>query len=696
METSLEKHLDKKRKITDTDGDIKYEGSDIYLNFGIEIECVFELIDTFGVYIWFIDVFLKLNKATNRKNSLVRINSAPSHVFNKLIDELIDITDLLKAGSPDFDNLFKREGDNCKEAYDTLYIYKNGAQDYRKVFLTFLKIIIFNSKDNVLDINPKPEIDEAVLLGDPEIGNYTPVIIEKHYDTMKNFFGNLTILINSIIFHGIRYIRELGNKENDKIIKDIFIKFFKNFVIGPGYTNDVFKKRFSDYITKASKIKIYDGISLCSDDFYRLSEHQRRDIHLLLIEDASVVCDDELIYEKIVSGESYVYEFLLNKCEFITQVFNNTSEIERLHNFFTNEQINMRLFNCKNTSNHVHISFNKNKELIKPDLYNILAIVCVCLYFQEEIYKLFLITRSNNKHCEKLMIENTMTDYNTYDIPSDYYTDNAVYNKVLIKILHHFYNNPSILHTGFNDYRYYWLNLLNLINMNEYDIKDWKKPPTIEFRLKHGSTDATELKNFCILYENIIIYAIKLSSEIPSTNKGNILLFKESILQILRRDSTIFTREILKNIDRYFTDHFSEYVKGLKQLNLLIQQRSLTTPQDIKTSSPVAHTPNVIKKGGRHSILELLRKIIDTTTRTNDKFVTRTKTRNTSSAKKLINKKIKELKDEPIFKLNSFGKQFISYGLDEYFIKTLYDNIDKINNDKDFYDFLKKNNIFIN
>ena len=92
--------------------------------------------------------------------------------------------------------------------------------------------------------------------------------------------------------------------------------------------------------------------------------------------------------------------------------------------------------------------------------------------------------------------------------------------------------------------RYFWLNLMNL-----YKITNNNRPYTIEFRLKHGSIDATELKNVCILYENIINNAIKLSDKIK-------------IDEIIRQDAN--------NIYDYFKNASSEYVKGLNKLNTLL------------------------------------------------------------------------------------------------------------------------------
>ena len=57
----------------------------------------------------------------------------------------------------------------------------------------------------------------------------------------------------------------------------------------------------------------------------------------------------------------------------------------------------------------------------------------------------------------------------------------------------------------------YIISKIDNFDINLYDFDDINKPYTIEFRIKHGSTDAEELSNVCKLYQNIINYGIDLS-----------------------------------------------------------------------------------------------------------------------------------------------------------------------------------------
>lgn len=97
------------------------------------------------------------------------------------------------------------------------------------------------------------------------------------------------------------------------------------------------------------------------------------------------------------------------------------------------------------TSQHVHISLNNSTVIIRPEIYLILSILCICLYFQNEIFKLFLITRSNNIYCKKL-------NYNIYD-DSNYIINPNEYNDCLLKI-----------YCVFNDVSTAETNNLNLFN----------------------------------------------------------------------------------------------------------------------------------------------------------------------------------------------------------------------------------------
>jgi len=285
------------------------------------------------------------------------------------------------------------------------------------------------------------------------------------------------------------------------------------------------------------------------------------------------------------------------------------------------------LFNCSNTSQHIHISFNIDDNNIQPDIYIILAIVFICHHFQNDIFKLFLITRSDNSFCKKLNFN--INDYADF---TDNYNDNL---KLIMKM---FFND--------ND-RYYWLNLVNLYSIDKYP--NYIRPYTIEFRIKHGSSDPNELYNVSKLYENIINYAILLSSFIQKTN--NIISFHQAISNhiILNNPDYIFHNIILKDIDYYFTDPSSDYVKGLNNLNSILTTSSIY--------------------GGKSKI----------------------------KSSKSLSDIIHKFHNKPIFKINSFGFQFIGYGLDSFIIEKIIDNFkDNIKiTSNDVKKYLQSYNIYI-
>ena len=287
-------------------------------------------------------------------------------------------------------------------------------------------------------------------------------------------------------------------------------------------------------------------------------------------------------------------------------------------------------------------------KIILPNIYIIISLVCVCYYFQDEIFKLFLITRTNNLYCSKLNFNLSLEeDFN-------FINNDDNYNNNLNKIMKIFYTDDQTTNK-FN--RYFWLNLMNL-----YKIADNNRPYTIEFRLKHGSIDATELKNVCILYENIINYAIKLSEQIK--NETNIINCKNIIDEIIRQDATnIFNQQILLNIYDYFRDANSEYVKGLNKLNrLLIESNQING--------------GVLRNTHQNYSL---------------------KSRNSSATKSEvnINKYINILEKTPIYKRTSFGYNYIGNGLDNELKIAIINNKTTLSTIKKVNKYLNLNNIYI-
>jgi hypothetical protein len=318
------------------------------------------------------------------------------------------------------------------------------------------------------------------------------------------------------------------------------------------------------------KIKLYKLINIFS-----FEEQQQDEICLCLIPDVTVICDNRKVYKNISSGEVLKYYKLLNHCEFITKPFKTIDNIGNLGIFLNDPIIKNTLLNCANTSQHVHISFNKDDQIIRPDIHLLLSIISVCYLFQDEIFKLFLITRTENMYCKKLnydknKISRDPTYYNriyTFDNTMDH-----AYNENIITILTLFYTENDFDENKISENRYFWLNILNLYPTG------FDKPYTIEFRLKHGSNDIEELQNVCKLYENIINYATELlkENELTLRSKLNIIEFITEIEKLINTNKVnIFNEKILKDIHRYFTS--SPYKQGLDKLNQLILRQSAAT-----------------------------------------------------------------------------------------------------------------------
>jgi hypothetical protein len=227
-----------------------------------------------------------------------------------------------------------------------------------------------------------------------------------------------------------------------------------------------------------------------------------------------------------------------------------------------------------------------------------------------------------------------------------------------------FNENPSqvvSINAYEHDNRYYWLNILNLFKFSI------NKPYTIEFRLKHGSTDAEELGYVCKLYENIITYA----TELLRTYYDDIVAIKNiARIKILIdekiRDggNEIFKQKILKDIDYYFTNINSDYVKGLNTLNLKLQS-------DI----PSNHIRELY--GGKYQ--------------PNSKI----QYKNMNIITTLIN----SLQKTPIYTVNSFGYEYIGHGLSSNIqtkLKNTFKSKNTIITHTDLKQYLNLHNIYYN
>ena len=640
--------MDKRSRSSNTSNSLtdlkKARTEPIILNYGIEIETVFELIDEYNTYMYYAAFYGK----------------KPEQAINTLIIYF----KILKYNIEPYIKFYKLDEDLDYELDDDL-------DD--KLHDEFIKNLLKILTKNVIYI----ELNEIIMI-DMDTDDFfeIEIISNDYYTKIHQYFeenqrkvvrmsgeeGNMVGFVNlmniwkEFLSIGIMIISYLIKKNelkfglnNDPNINNYGNKILNVLLNGTDTPLEVYENFSNRFNLTHSNIKIYNNNNDNISEFYRKTQHSNDEILLNLTLDITVNCNNKKIYKTVSNPELIDYKYLLNCCEFITQVFKTTDEIEsKLSIFFSNDIIKNSLFNCSKTSQHVHISFNKQDEIILPNIYIIISLVCVCYYFQDEIFKLFLITRTNNLYCSKLNFNLSLEeDFN-------FINNDDNYNNNLNKIMKIFYTDDQTTNK-FN--RYFWLNLMNL-----YKIADNNRPYTIEFRLKHGSIDATELKNVCILYENIINYAIKLSEQIK--NETNIINCKNIIDEIIRQDATnIFNQQILLNIYHYFRDANSEYVKGLNKLNrLLIESNQIN--------------------GG---VLRI------------KNYSSSLKSRNSSATKSEvnINKYINILEKTPIYKRTSFGYNYIGNGLDNELKIAIINNKTTLSTIKKVNKYLNLNNIYI-
>jgi hypothetical protein len=614
----------------------------ILLNYGIEIETVFELINEHNTYYYY-STFYKRNS-------------------RQALQTLIIFLKILK-----YNIKYNEDEDNDEDEYITnlIHILNNNEiyENLRKIIIIDITNDIDNFDDiqdcteaeiealfHYFDANEKKLIEIMDGVNDENEEEKISIFTEL-MNKWKDFLNNAIMIISYLIKTnelkiGIRNPMTISNYGN-KIINVLL-----NGTESPTQVYENFINRFD---LRNSKIKLYNNNADNINEFYGNIHNSDDEILLNLTVDTSVNCNNKKLYKTISNPEVIDYKYLLNNCEFITQVFKTTDEIEqKLSIFFNNDIINKSLLNCSKTSQHVHISFNIQDKIILPDIYIIISIVCVCHYFQDKIFDLFLITRTNNLYCNKLNY-NLSSGLDLYD----FINNDINYNENLNKIMKIFYTDDK---TNI-DNKFFWLNLVNL-----YKLSDNIRPYTIEFRIKHGSNDATELKNVCILYENIINYAIKLSDLIKS--KTNIIECKFIIDDIISKNTNyIFNNKILLNIYDYFKDDRAEYVIGLNKLNKIF-------------TLPSEKHGGVIMNRKKYGI-----------SRIQSKAQEQAKSKSKAKAKANISRYIRLLETKPIYKRNSFGFNYIGNGLDNELKTQIFNNnlltIENVNR------YLNLNNIYI-
>lgn len=660
----------------------------ITLNYGIEIECVFDIIDNLSVYISFIHVFFIMNRIKFDKFespvNLTRLDMF-TRSFNLVLEELIsfienyDIEDIkiLLINNPIYEEL--------KKIYNNDKNYYKLFENYHKEILLLAQRTTRTTRTTTSRLTRSTAraaraAREGEIISMPSESSDTKGSDDSKYNEIIKFINDFTIFIKNVIDAIVKYIKV--NPQYYTSFKEHIDRIIELLVIGGDFFND-FDDRFK--LNSDENLQIFNENNTDTmGDFYEKSRNNNDKLYLFLTQDCSVICTDKKLYKDIKSGRTETdldkFKFLLNECEFITQVFKTPNDIERLLNiFFTNQTVEKNILNCEKTSNHVHISFNIDDTIIKPDIKHIIALLCICHYFQDEIYMLFLKTRNDNYYCAKLNYKPNDTNDTIISFTDD------DYDKIIEHLFDIFYNSSDKSTIKLN--RYFWLNIVNL-----YKLTGKNRPATVEFRIKHGSTDAKEMKMVCMLYKNIIDFAIRLSIIIPDNSKISDIYHlirskieegetdkKKNFLKILKDKSLIY----------YFTNPESEYVKGLKDLESLILSthggliKMGTAPRDTAPREPnkinhhLGRIRNVINT---QEISESPLVLSQSLSQLYDKLKNQYRIRNDYLIKKIVS-----LRDTMIYKKNSFGEQFIGYGLSHDAINglSLYFGT---SNDKSIYD----------
>lgn len=224
--------------------------------------------------------------------------------------------------------------------------------------------------------------------------------------------------------------------------------------------------------------------------------------------DGSVVYDETTMYRTLFENPQEVpqksnfienIEIVSPKLSFADII--NPGSFENIINTKMRAENTFDFWNCKHTSNHAH--FSCGDAFKNPN--NLLKAAMAWWYFEPVFFLMVAGSRRKNEYCKsihstiKSKIGNTDTTKNTKEhfrnlvdldalrnLNISINLKDAVINQTIIdlmSIIVYFQNGVDKLH------RYNSLNLLNIIGATG----------TIEVRLKHGSSDAIENKNWLLL-----------------------------------------------------------------------------------------------------------------------------------------------------------------------------------------------------
>jgi hypothetical protein len=179
---------------------------------------------------------------------------------------------------------------------------------------------------------------------------------------------------------------------------------------------------------------------------------------------------------------------------------------------------------------------------------------------------------------------------------------NLIFEHQLI-VLRHLYHKFSNCKMD-NNLKKYNLHIQSIINPDRYKILNLKKLSerkscTLELRVKHGSNDATEIANFCILIEKFVNLAeqMVLNKHIP------ILKSLATILNITEKELLAFKaiepenlhlhyisqkpllKKLLNTLYKTETDNIKYWLKQLKRINKLKDPNKLKIAKSLNSKS---------------------------------------------------------------------------------------------------------------
>ena len=294
----------------------------IILNYGIEIECVFDIINELSVYISFINIFLSEDKERNSRNLTMYKDS-----FNLMLSKLIAF--IRECGIESIQVLYEND----------IYKSLNAIYENDKNFYEFFK-------KNYDDISKY--ISSTISERTRTRANAK---LKQEYEKILLFIRNFTDFIKNIIDLIVKYINVSPTFNPD--LKKPIDTIIELVVIGGDFFND-FNNRFK--LNLNENLKIFNENDMeTMEEFYDISRHNRDRLYLYLTQDCSVICTYSDLYKNIITSklEKYnfeKYKFLLNECEFITQVFKTPDDIEtKLDIFFKNTTVERTILNCEKT-----------------------------------------------------------------------------------------------------------------------------------------------------------------------------------------------------------------------------------------------------------------------------------------------------------------------------------------------------------